>query len=131
MVGDDEATKWRLALNLEADVEACEDSSRGGLQPQRALLERIERDISEAYDFLVDHVRARFANGVLIVNTIYDPSDRTAKIPGVYDELGALPLDILDRMNDHMRSLAVGTPRVRLADVYARFLGHGVTAPQG
>ena len=102
-----------------------------GNRPKRALLERIERDIAEAYDFLVDHVRGRFVNGVLIANTIYDPSDRTAKIPGVYDELGALPLDILDRMNDHIRALAVGTPRVMLADVYAHFLGHGVTLPEG
>ena len=101
-----------------------------GNKPKRALLERIERDIAEAYDFLVDHLRGRFPNGTLIVNTIYDPSDRSGKIPGVYEELGPLPLDILDRMNDHIRALAIGTPRVLLADVYAHFLGHGVSVAE-
>jgi len=98
-----------------------------GNRPKKALLEKIERDIAEAYDFLVDHLRGRFPNGTLIVNTIYDPSDRSGKIPGVYDEIGPLPLEILDRMNDHIRALAIGTPRVLLADLYAQFLGHGVS----
>lgn len=102
-----------------------------GNRPKRELLERIERDIAEAYDFLVDMLRGRFPNGTLMVNTIYDPSDKSGKIPGVYDELGPLPLDILDRMNDHIRALAIGTPRVLLADLYAHFLGHGVSAPEG
>jgi hypothetical protein len=101
-----------------------------GNKPKKALLEKIEADIAEAYDFLVDHLRGRFPNGTLIVNTIYDPSDGSGKIPGVYDELGPLPLDILDRMNDHIRALAVGTPRVVLADVHARFMGHGVSVPE-
>jgi lysophospholipase L1-like esterase len=101
-----------------------------GNRPKHSLLERIERDIAEAYDFLVDHLRARFPNGTLIVNTIYDPSDRSGRIPGVYEEIGPLPLDILDRMNDHIRALAIGTPRVLLADVYAHFLGHGVSVEE-
>jgi lysophospholipase L1-like esterase len=98
-----------------------------GSHPKKGLLEKIERDIAEAYDFLVDHLRGRFPHGTLIVNTIYDPSDRSGRIPGVYDELGPLPLEILDRMNDHIRALAIGTPRVLLADLYAHFLGHGVS----
>jgi lysophospholipase L1-like esterase len=98
-----------------------------GNRPKRALLDKIEHDIAEAYDFLVDHLRGRFPNGTLIVNTIYDPSDGSGKIPGVYDEIGPLPLEILDRMNDHIRALAIGTPRVLLADVHAHFLGHGVS----
>ena len=101
-----------------------------GNRPKKALLEKIEHDIAEAYDFLVDHLRGRFPNGTLIVNTIYDPSDRSGKIPGVYEEIGPLPLEILDRMNDHIRALVIGTPRVALADVYAHFLGHGVSVAE-
>jgi hypothetical protein len=63
----------------------------------------------------------------LIVATVYDPSDRTGKIPGVYDDAGPLPLDVLDRLNADIRSIAMGTPGVLLADVYAHFLGHGVS----
>jgi lysophospholipase L1-like esterase len=101
-----------------------------GSRPKRALLDRIVQDIAEAYDFLVEQLVTRFPNGVVIVNTIYDPSDRSGKIPGVSDEVGPLPLDVLDRMNDHIRALAIGTPRVLLADVYARFLGHGVSVAE-
>jgi lysophospholipase L1-like esterase len=101
-----------------------------GNRPRRSLLEKIERDVAEAYDFLVDSLRGRFANGTLVVTTVYDPSDRTARIPGVYDDYGPLPLHILDRLNDHVRTLATGTPRVLLADVYLRFLGHGVSVPE-
>ena len=98
--------------------------------PRPALLARIGADIAEAYDFLVDSVRRCFANGTLILTTVYDPSDGTAKIPGVFDDAGPLPLDVLHRFNDHVRSLAFGTPNVLLADAHARFLGHGVTAAE-
>jgi lysophospholipase L1-like esterase len=101
-----------------------------GNRPKKPLLDKIEHDIAEAYDFLVDHLRARFPNGTLIVNTIYDPSDGSGKIPGVYDEIGPLPLEILDRMNDHIRAFAIGTPRVLLADVHAHFRGHGMSVAE-
>ncbi|HEX4682573.1 MAG TPA: SGNH/GDSL hydrolase family protein [Gemmatimonadaceae bacterium] len=101
-----------------------------GSRPARKLLDRIVNDISEAYDFLVDQLRARYPAGTLIIATVYDPSDGTGRIPGVYDDAGKLPLDVLDSLNDHIRALALGTPRVVLADSHARFLGHGVTAPE-
>jgi lysophospholipase L1-like esterase len=101
-----------------------------GNRPKRALLEKIEADVAEAYDFLVDHLRARFPHGTLIASTVYDPSDGTGRIPGVYEELGVLPIDILDRLNDHIRALALGTPRVLLGDVHAHFMGHGVSVAE-
>ena len=73
--------------------------------------------------------RAR-PNGLIVLSTIYDPSDRLWRIPGVLEEAGVLPLEILDRMNDHIRTLATGTPGTALADVHARFLGHGASAPE-
>jgi hypothetical protein len=48
----------------------------------------------------------------------------------VHDDLGPLPLEVLDRLNAHIRSLAGGTPNVLLADAYTHFLGRGVTAPE-
>ena len=101
-----------------------------GNRPRHSLLEKIERDIAEAYDFLLDMLRGHLPNGTFVVATVYDPSDRGGRIPGVYDDYGPLPLDILDRFNGHVRTLAAGTPRVLLADVYAHFLGHGVSAAE-
>lgn len=101
-----------------------------GSRPRRALIEKIERDITEAYDFLLDMLRGQLANGTFVIATVYDPSDRSGRIPGVYDDSGPLPLDILDRFNSHIRKLAAGTPRVLLADLYAHFLGHGVSAAE-
>ena len=101
-----------------------------GNRPRHDLLERIERDVAEAYDFLVDTIRGRLPRSTLILTTVYDPSDGTGVIPGVYEDAGPLPIDILDRFNDHIRALSMGTPRVLLADVHAHFLGHGVSAPE-
>lgn len=101
-----------------------------GNRPRPSLLEKIATDVIEAYDFLVDTLRGRFPNATLIVTTVYDPSDGTGLIPGVYDDAGPLPLHALDRLNDHIRALALSTRRLLLADVHAHFFGHGVSAAE-
>jgi lysophospholipase L1-like esterase len=101
-----------------------------GNRQRRELLERIADDVAEAYDFLVDLIRGRFPNALTILTTVYDPSDGTGRIPGVYEQGPAMPLDILDRLNTHIRSLGSGTPNVLLADAHRHFLGHGVTAAE-
>ncbi len=101
-----------------------------GNKPKRDLLDRIVADIAEAFDFLVDSLRSRFPNGTLLLTTVVDPSDGTGRIPGVYDDRGTLPLDVLEQFNVHVRTIAGGSPRVRLADAHAHFLGHGVAAPE-
>jgi lysophospholipase L1-like esterase len=101
-----------------------------GSRQRHELLEKIADDVAEAYDFLVDLIRGRFPNAVIILTTVYDPSDGTGRIPGVHERGPALPLDILDRMNKHIRILATGTPNVLLADAHRHFLGHGVTAEE-
>jgi hypothetical protein len=94
------------------------------------LLKKIAADVSEAYDFLVDLLRGRFPNATIILATVYDPSDGTARIPGVFDDVPELPMHVLDDLNDHIRRLARGTPNVLLADVYKHFLGHGMSAEE-
>lgn len=99
-------------------------------RPRAALLEAIAHDVAEAYEFLLDAVRRARPDSLILLSTIYDPSDRLGHIPGVLEEAGALPLGILAGMNDHIRRLATGTPNAALADVYAHFLGHGASAPE-
>lgn len=101
-----------------------------GNRPKAKLLDHIAHDVAEAYEFIVGAVRTARPNSLLIVSTIYDPSDRTGRIPGVYDSGGPLPLRALDMLNESIRTLARGTPGLLLAEIYGHFLGHGVTAPE-
>lgn len=99
-------------------------------RPKRSLVDRIAHDVAEALDFVVDSIRRARPSSLLILSTIYDPSDRTARIRGEFDEAGTMQLRALDALNDSIRKLATGTPGVLLGEVYGHFLGHGVTAPE-
>lgn len=99
-------------------------------KPRITLLEAIARDVAEAYEFLLDALHRARPQALVVLATIYDPSDGTGHIPGVLEQAGELPLSILAGLNDRIRVLARGTPRTTLADVHARFMGHGVTAPE-
>jgi lysophospholipase L1-like esterase len=99
-------------------------------KPRASLLAAIARDVAEAYEFLLDAVRRARPNSLILLSTIYDPSDRLGRIPGVLEDAGKLPLEVLDGMNYRIRRLAAGTPNVALADVYAHFLGHGASVPE-
>ncbi len=99
-------------------------------KPRISLLEAIARDVAEAYEFLLDALHRARPNALVILATIYDPSDGTGQIPGVLEQAGPLPLPVLDGLNARIRTLAAGTPRTELADVHAHFMGHGVSAPE-
>lgn len=98
--------------------------------PVPALLREVVRDIGDAYEFLVESLRRARPNSLLLLTTVYDPSDDTRKIPGVFDGAGQLPLESLAALNDRIRAFAREQPNTVVADVYRHFLGHGVTAPE-
>ena len=99
-------------------------------KPRASLLERIARDVAEAYELLLDAVRRSRPNALILVTSLYDPSDGAGRIPGILEEAGTLPLHVLDGFNAHLRRLADGTPGVAFADVHAHFLGHGASADE-
>lgn len=99
-------------------------------RPKPSLADRIAKDIAEAFEFLVDAVRRARPSSLLIVSTIYDPSDRTGRVRGIFDEAGSLQLRALDALNESIRKIATGTPGVLLGEIYGHFLGHGETAPE-
>ena len=99
-------------------------------KPRMSLLEAIARDVADAYEFLLDALHRTRPNALVVLTTVYDPSDGTGHIPGVLEQAGPLPLSVLDGLNDRIRALAAGTPRTALADAHAHFLGHGVLAPE-
>lgn len=99
-------------------------------RPKPDLLARIIRDIGEGYEFLVESLRRTRPQSTIILTTVYDPSDGTRKIPGVFDALGPLPIEALHELNARIRAVASETPDAVVADVHRHFLGHGVTAPE-
>ncbi|MEP6999010.1 MAG: GDSL-type esterase/lipase family protein [bacterium] len=99
-------------------------------RPRASLLERIAKDVAEAYEFLLDAIRRMRPNSLILLTTIYDPSDRSGRIPGVLEDAGVLPLSVLDGMNASITALAEGTPGAAAADVYTHFIGHGASVPE-
>jgi lysophospholipase L1-like esterase len=92
-------------------------------------LPRALRDAIQRYHELVGAVAERFPSATLILTTVYDPTDGTGELPGVSEQLGALPVELMETFNDAVRDLARDTPGARLADAHRHFLGHGLTAP--
>jgi lysophospholipase L1-like esterase len=99
-------------------------------RPSGPLLQQVVKDIAEAYEFLVESLRRARPNSTLLLTTVYDPSDDTRKIPGVFDASGPLPLESLHDFNDRIRAIGARSPNTAMADVYRHFLGHGVTAAE-
>jgi lysophospholipase L1-like esterase len=92
------------------------------------LLTSVVRDIGDAYEFLIESLRRTRPNSTLLLTTVYDPSDGTRRIPGVFDAAGPLPLESLMQLNERIRLIAKSLPRARAADAHQHFQGHGVTA---
>jgi lysophospholipase L1-like esterase len=93
---------------------------------------RLESAVSLAarrYADLVETVREELPRAILVLTTVYDPTDGTGRLPGL-EAYGRLPLEHLDRFNEQIRELSQAMPRVVLADVARHFHGHGVTAPE-
>ena len=65
---------------------------------------------------------------LVLLTTIYDPSDRTGRIPGVLEDVGVLPLPVLEGLNAHIVRVSEGVPGTAVADVYRHFIGHGASA---
>ena len=94
-------------------------------RPLDSALDRIQRRYTE----LVAALREELPQAMVVLTTVYDPTDGTGRLPGL-ESLGRLPLEYLDRFNVHVRETARRTPRAAVADVHNHFLGHGVTTPE-
>ena len=97
-------------------------------RPDPSLLRQVVKDVADALQFLVRSLHEARPNSLLVLTTVYDPSDDTRKIPGVFEGGGPLPLDALKDLNARMARIALDQPKVVLADAYRHFQGHGVTA---
>lgn len=87
---------------------------------------RLVAGIRERLTRIVDETLALRPNAIVLLGTVYDPSDGTGVLYGERLEREA---EWLARVNEHIRAIAGAHPSIQLADIHARFLGHGVTAP--
>ena len=99
-------------------------------RPVPDLLSRIVRDVAEGYEFLVESLRRVRPQSTLILTTVYDPSDGTRKIPGLFDAAGPLPIESLHDLNTRIATIAREQDDAHVADAHAHFLTHGVTAKE-
>ena len=113
-----------ILITLTAGGNDLLDALAAGERLDRAVTRIVRR-----YTDLVETVRDELLRATLVLTTVYDPTDGTGRLPGL-DAYGRLPLEHLDRFNNHVRQMAGATPRAVLADVHRHFLGHGVTAPE-
>lgn len=92
----------------------------GSRNPAGDIFGRLRQSIDRIFE-----LRPR---SLLIMSTVYDPTDGTNKMPGF-----ARPLEReaewLRDYNDRVRGLAQTDTRIRVADVHKHFLGHGLSIP--
>ncbi|HZA98881.1 MAG TPA: GDSL-type esterase/lipase family protein [Gemmatimonadales bacterium] len=133
---DDVTTEELARLGHDsADSEILVTLTAGGNDLLSALfaggrLDPAVRRIQASYTELVETIREELPNALLVLTTVYDPTDGTGILPGL-EGYGRLPLQYLDRFNEHVRAIAGSSPRTVLADAHRHFLAHGVTAPEG
>ena len=111
-------------------VGAVDLLSTAANHPRKSLREGIARDVVQGYELLIARIFELRPEAHVLATTVYDPSDRTARVPGALREGDRLPLALLDALNGSIRELARREPAVSLADVYLHFLGHGSAAPE-
>lgn len=69
-------------------------------------------------------VRSAFPRALILLGTVYDPSDGTGFLSPYPDPL---PLEALEQMNNGMRIEAKNLDPCVVVDVHAHFLGHGLS----
>lgn len=90
----------------------------------RGVIAEVRRSVGET----LVRLRALMpSDGQVVVGTVYDPSDGTADAAAV--DLPPWPevVDVLGELNDALRSVAA-EHGAAVADIHARFLGHGLQA---
>ena len=101
-----------LLMNLRA--------TRPPVRLVEGILERIAR--------ILDTVEQKLPNAIVLLGTVYDPSDGTNVL---YGEQLDREAEWLARVNEGIREQAAQRGNVRLADIHQLFLGHGLSVPEG
>ena len=79
--------------------------------------------LHESYARLVEQLRTALPHALLVIGTIYDPTDGSGYL---WSTTERLPIELLKQTNERIRAVARATPNAVLADVHTHFLGHGI-----
>jgi lysophospholipase L1-like esterase len=93
-------------------------------------LDRAARDAALHVQRCVEAIVTHLPDAIVLVTTVYDPTDGSGVLPGDAETLGELPVEYLFDFNDRVRDLADGD-RVRVADAQRHFRGWGADAAVG
>jgi lysophospholipase L1-like esterase len=101
------------------DILLCFGDTSAALAAVRTVTTRLAEVLAR--------VRSRFPEAMVVLGTVYDPSDGTGDAARL-----ALPpwpdaVRVIGHLNDALRGLAAAHG-IRLADIHQRFLGHGLSA---
>lgn len=127
----DDVLRWQLPRVRATSDPAIVTITAGGndlLMNLRATRPpvRLVEGVLDRLTRIVDETRRLLPNANILLGTIYDPSDGTNVLYGEPLEREA---KWLARVNEGIRALA-SRDGIVLADIHARFLGHGITAPE-
>ena len=127
----DDVLRWQLPNVNATNDEALVTITAGGndllmnLRAARPPVRLVEGTL-DRLTRIVDEVTRTLPNALVLLGTVYDPSDGTNLL---YDERLDREAQWLARLNEGIRALA-NRGNVRLADIHQHFLGHGMTAPE-
>ncbi len=128
----DDVLREQLPLVTETAAEAIVTLTAGGndllanLGTSRPPVRLVE-GVLERLVRIVDEIGRLLPGAAILLGTVYDPSDGTNILRGERLDREAT---WLARVNDGIRTLAAERDNVRLADIHARFLGHGMLVPE-
>ena len=127
----DDVLRWQLPRVRATDDPAIVTITAGGndlLMNLRAARPpvRLVEGVIDRLTRIVDETRRHLPRATILLGTIYDPSDGTNVL---YGERLDREAKWLGRVNDGIRALAARDGIV-LADIHARFLGHGLSVPE-
>ncbi len=85
--------------------------------------------VASNVDRCLDEIATLLPGALTLITTVYDPTDGTGNLPGIYATYGELPIEHLHTLNDRIRACGE-RDRVHVADAQRRFHGNGLSAPQ-
>jgi lysophospholipase L1-like esterase len=102
------------------DLLSAYATSAGG-----ARLRESVQAIKRQYTDLLSDIHQRWPESLVILTTVYDPTDGTGDLGNGWKNL---PMHFLAEFNDRVRELGNALDRLEVADAHAHFMGHGITA---